>query len=134
MSDHILGGSSFMVSNGRIDLGGQTSLHGAVRDLFNCNDAVLVLQPNIMRRDISCEDRKVGVGDLGDMLEQILSQLDWRIALVVAPGGGSALGCKGRISVLAAAQGSVAVTLRARNVFIIDVPAARLRMKRIETK
>lgn len=77
-----------MVSNGGVDLGRQTRLHGAVGEFFNNDNAVLVLRPDIVGRDISCKDGEADIGNLGDVLQQILSQLDWRVTLVITPGGG----------------------------------------------
>lgn len=76
-----------------------------------------------MRRNITSENGEVDVGDGGNILEQINSQLDGGVALVVTPGGGLALGGEGRVGVLAAAERAVAVTLTSDDVLVIHVPA-----------
>lgn len=76
-----------------------------------------------MRRHISGQDREADVGDLGDELQQVDTQLDGRVALVVTPAGGLTLGGQGRIGVLATAQRAVAVGLSTRLILVVNVPA-----------
>lgn len=119
----LLGGTSLVVTDGRVNLGRETLLHLAVGNLFGSNDSVLVLAPDIMRRNVTSENGKVDIGDRRNILEQIGSQLDGGVALVVTPGGGLALGGEGRVRVLAAAERAVAVTLTSDDVLVIHMPA-----------
>lgn len=76
-----------------------------------------------MRWHVSGQDRKANVGDLGDKLQQVDTQLDGRVTLVVSPAGGLTLGGQRRIGVLAAAQGAVTLGLRTSNILVINMPA-----------
>lgn len=124
----LLGGTSLVVTDGRVDLGRETLLDLAVGNLLGNNDSVLVLEPDIVRRNVTGENGEADVGDGGNILEQIGSELDGGIALVVTPGGGLALGGEGRVRVLAAAERAVAVSLTSDDVLVIHMPAIIDRM------
>lgn len=74
-------------------------------------------------RNVTSQNGERRFGNGGDVGEQVLTQLRRRVAVVVAPRGGAAVGDRGRVGVLAATQRLVASGLRALDVLSIDVPA-----------
>lgn len=58
-----------MVTDGRVDLGRETLLQLAVGNFLSNDDGVLVLEPDIVRRNITSENGEVDVGDGGNILE-----------------------------------------------------------------
>lgn len=117
-----IGRSGLVVSDGGVDLGSQGSHYTISIGGLGYN-GLLSLSPDIMGWNITSQDTERDIGDGRDVGHHVLTQLDGNIAMVVAPGRGLALGDGGRVAVLAAAQGLVALGFGSGDVSGIHMPA-----------